>query len=328
MTQMRHAFFYALFLAAVVLVAGCSHKASAFSAGEPEADITGSESDPAVEFKNELKPDRTYTFHLETDNSYRSSKWKFGTDSGQTHFETDYGLSVTNETSKGHKLLDVEFKGLVLQVYNGEESRLYYDSENRAVPMVGDFAEAMRNMLHTHCGVELSKKDTLVRVTGLDQAIAKVTTNKKLRKSEPWIRRLFSTPTIRYMVEFNHLPDKPVKVGGKWKQTDALDNGLQADSEYTFKGWQWHNEQKCALIEFEGTITTAKEKSKSSVENGRFYGRYWFDPEAGITSDSIVHEEYTWNRGKGADGEKLPTTQTISVKLDDVSSPTKSVASN
>ena len=24
------------------------------------------------------------------------------------------------------------------------------------------------------------------------------------------------------MVEFNHLPDKPVKVGGKWKQTDAL----------------------------------------------------------------------------------------------------------
>ena len=119
------------------------------------------------------------------------------------------------------------------------------------------------------------------------------------------------------MVEFNHLPDKAVKVGGKWKQTDALDNGLQAESEYTFRGWQWHNDRKCALIEFEGTITTAKEKNKGSVQDGRFYGRHWFDPDAGITTDSIVHQEYTWNRGKGSDGEKLPTTQTISVKLDE-----------
>jgi hypothetical protein len=183
-------------------------------------------------------------------------------------------------------------------------------------------------MLHTHCGVELSRKGNLVRATGLDQAITAATSNKKMRKSEPWLRRLFATPTIRYMVEFNHLPDKPVKVGGKWKQTDALDNGLQAESEYTFRGWQWHNDHKCALIEFDGTITTAKEKNKGSVQDGRFYGRYWFNPDAGITTDSIVREEYTWNRGKGPDGEKLPTTQTISVKLDEVSSPTKSVASN
>src|SRR3954451_1073372 len=148
MTQMRHAFFYALVLSAAVFAAGCSRKVSAFS-NEPEADITGKETDPAVEFVSELKPDRTYTFHLETDNSYRSSKWKFGSD-GKTHFETDYRLSVTNETSKGHKLLDLEFKAAVLQVFQGDESKLYYDSENRAVPMVGEFADAMRKMLHTH----------------------------------------------------------------------------------------------------------------------------------------------------------------------------------
>ena len=268
MTQMRHPFFYALVLSAVVLTSGCSRKVSAFSNGEPEADITGSESDPAVEFKAELKPDRRYAFHLETDNSYRSSKWKFGTDSGETHFESDYFLSITNENSKGHKLLDVEFKTLVLQVYSGDESKLYYDSENHAVPMVGEFADAMRNMLHSHCGVELSRHESLVRVTGLDQAIAAATSNKKLRKSEPWIRRLFATTTIRYMVELNHLPDKPVKIGAKWKQTDALDNGLQANSEYIFRGWQWHNERRCALIEFDGAVTTAKEKNKGSVENG------------------------------------------------------------
>lgn len=328
MTQMRRAFFYAFILTAVVLASGCSRKVSAFSNGEPEADITGSASDPAVEFNGELKSDRRYAFHLETDNSYRSSKWKFGTDSQQTHFETDYNLSVTNETSKGHKLLDVEFKALVLQLFVGDESKLYFDSENHAVPMVGEFSDAMRNMLHTHCGVELSSHDRLIRVIGLEQPITAAVSNKRLRKSEPWVRRLFSTPTIRYMVELNHLPDKPLRIGEKWKQTDPLDNGLQAESEYTFRGWQWHNERRCALIEFDGTITTVKEKSKSSVENGRFYGRYWFDPDAGITTDSIVHEEYTWNRGKGPDGEKLPTTQTISVKLDDVSSPTKSVASN
>ena len=83
MTQMRHAFFYALIFSALVLTSSCSRKVSAFSNGEPEADITGSETDPAVEFKTELKSDRTYSFHLETDNSYRSSKWKFGTDSGR-----------------------------------------------------------------------------------------------------------------------------------------------------------------------------------------------------------------------------------------------------
>ena len=59
-----------------------------------EADITGSETDSAVEFVSELKPDRTYTFHLETDNAYRSSKWKFGSD-GETTLKRIIALSVT-----------------------------------------------------------------------------------------------------------------------------------------------------------------------------------------------------------------------------------------
>jgi hypothetical protein len=322
--QMRYAFFCVLTLTAVLAFSGCSRKAHVFS-NEPEADITGSSDDPPVELKSELKPDRRYVFHLETDNSYRSSKWKFGTDSGETHFEADYRVGVTNELRNGHHQLDLEFTSLVLQVYSGDESKVYFDSENRAIPMMGDFAEAMRSMLHRHCGVELSKENNFVGVTGLEEAIAPISANKKLRKSESWIRRLFSKPTVRYMVELNHLPDSPARVGAKWKKTDALDNGLQADSEYTFRGWQWHDSRKCALIEFDGTIST-KAKSKTSVENGRFYGRYWFDPDAGITTDSIVHEEYTWNRGKGPDGEKLPTTQTISVHLDELSSQEKPIA--
>jgi hypothetical protein len=41
-----------------------------------------------------------------------------------------------------------------------------------------------------------------------------------------------------------------------------------------------------------------------------------------------VHEQYTWSRSKGPDGEKFPTTQTVSVKLDSISMLPKAVATN
>jgi hypothetical protein len=313
---MRNALFCGAALFVLTLLSGCSHKSHAFSSNEPEEPITGSSSDSPVDFKAELKPNVRYAFHLETDNTFRSSKWKFTGDSF-THFETDYRFSVTNEMRNGHRQLDLEILGLVVQVFYGDESKVYFDSENHAVPMVDEFADAMRSILHGHLGAELSRHDTLLRVTGLDQLANFVITNKKLRKQEAWIRRFFSTPTVRYMVEMNHLPEKPVKVGDKWHQIDDLYNGMQAESDYTFRGWQWHADRKCALIEFEGAIAM-KGKSKSSVEDGKFYGRYWFDPQAGVMADSIIHEQWTMSRGKGADGEKLPTEQTVSVTLDSI----------
>jgi hypothetical protein len=188
MTQMRHAFFVAADLmrrtalnprirllvrtssvcVLFLLLSGCSRK-SVVSSHEVEPDITGSSSDPAVNLKCELKPDQRYTFHLETEYSYSSSKWKFGIGSQETHVSTDYAVTVTNETSKAHKQLDVEYLGLGLQVFSGDESKLYFDSENHAVPMAGDFAETMRSLIHGHFGVELSKRDTVSKDYGLDQ---------------------------------------------------------------------------------------------------------------------------------------------------------------
>lgn len=327
MMQMRHAFFCVLVGATLVFASGCSRKVTTFS-NEPEPEITGSPSDPAVDLKCELQPDRRYAFHLETDNSYSSSKWKFGMGSQQTHFETDYRLMVTNETSKAHKQLDLEYLALVLQVFSGDDSKLYFDSENRAVPMSGDFAEAMRGLIHGHFGAELAKRGTLAKVYGLDQLIASATAKKNLRKVDSWVRRLGSSQTVRLMVEFNKLPEKSVHVGDTWHQTNDLSNGLQSDATFTFRGWQWHDSRKCALISFEGPITTPSAKSKSTVEDGRYYGRYWFDPEVGLIVDSVVHEQYTWNRGKSSDGEKFPMSQTISVKLDSVSTIPKAVATN
>lgn len=312
----------------MVFASGCSRKVSAFNA-EPEPEISGSSSDPAVELKCELKPGCRYAFHLETDNSYSSSKWKLGMGSQATHFEADYGLSVTNETSKSHKQLDVEFLALVMQVFSGDDTRVYFDSENKAVPMTGDFAEAMRNMLHTHFGAELSSRDTLVKVRGLDEAVTAATAKKNLRKADAWVRRLFTTSNVRHMVELNPLPDKSVRVGDTWHQTNDLINGFVAEADYKFLGWQFHDERKCALIEFQGTIGPPKNsKGKTTVEDSNFYGRYWFDPEINMIADSVVHEQYTLSRGKGPDGEKLPMAQTISVKLDSVSTPSKAVADN
>jgi hypothetical protein len=328
MTQMRYAFFYALIFGMVVFGSGCSRKADALT-NEPAGDVTGSPNDPPIDLKCELKPDVRYSFHLETDNTYRSSKWKFGTDSQETHFETDYRLSVTNITkSKQHKLLDVEFLALVVQVFVGDESKLYYDSDNHAVPMVGDFADAMGSMIHRHFGTELSRKETLVKVSGLDEAVNSAIAKNKLRRSDGYMRRMFSTTTVRHMVELNRLPEKTVRVGDKWHQTDDLDNGLQADANYTFRGYQWRDNHKYALIEVEGTIASKAKSSKSSLEDTKFLGRYWFDPEQNIVAESVVHEAYTWSKGKGPDGEKFPTTQTISLKLDSITPLPKAVATN
>lgn len=317
----------ATIIAALILISGCSRRVGTFSAA-PEPDITGSSSDPAVDLKCELKPDRKYAFHLETDNSYSSSKWKFGIGSQEIHFETDYRLSVTNETKKAHQQLDVEFLALVLQVFSGDDTRLYFDSENKAVPMTDDFSEAMRNMIHTHFGAELSRHGNLAKVMGLDETVSAASAKKNFRRTGD-IRRLFTTSNVRHMVELNQLPDKSVRVGDSWRQTNDLINGFIAVADCKFVGWQWHNERKCALIESKGTITPPNSsKSKTSVEDSQFSGRYWFDPEISMIADSIVHEQYTWSRSKGSDGEKFPTTRTISVKLDSISDAPKSVATN
>ena len=49
------------------------------------------------------------------------------------------------------------------------------------------------------------------------------------------------------------LPDKPVKVGETWLVQRDMPMGpmvpLWMDAKYTFKGWEEHDERRCALIE-------------------------------------------------------------------------------
>ncbi len=99
-------------------------------------------------------------------------------------------------------------------------------------------------------------------------------------------------------------PDHPVKVGDTWPSHRFLSIdpwGMRAAARFfqgsltnTFLAWEQHDQRRCVVIEFSGTITTnpAHPAGKTiTVEDGRIAGRVWFDPASGTVVDSVCEQE-------------------------------------
>jgi hypothetical protein len=133
------------------------------------------------------------------------------------------------------------------------------------------------------------------------------------------------------------LPLRPVQPGDTWQIKQNYDMGVLGNMDLnfdcTFQRWEMHGQRNCARIESQGTFkstpgTNAMPNGMSmTIMNGDSSGVSWFDPELGITIDTVMNQDIKMvmnmpvnPRGKPGAANRMQTmtnemTQIMNIKL-------------
>ena len=119
------------------------------------------------------------------------------------------------------------------------------------------------------------------------------------------------------------LPDRTVKVGDSWPEQRDQPMGqmgtVQVNTTNAFRGWEEHDQRRCAIIEFTGTVANKPGGPPTplsmSIENGRTSGKSWFDPASGMVVVIYHEQEMTIKIVSGGRNFETKITSKVSVKV-------------
>jgi hypothetical protein len=109
------------------------------------------------------------------------------------------------------------------------------------------------------------------------------------------------------ILDLSGLPDKPVRVGDSWPvQREAGPSAgpggaLVLNATYTLKGWQEHEQKRCARIDIIGTLAPktgnapARQGTPSPLEKSKVTGHCWLDPVLEFPIETALDQSYTVN---------------------------------
>jgi len=336
--SMKRTFILASLLVTIVaagLVAGCS-KSGVRAGSRKDGRITGSPSDPAVAFIAQWAPSNRYVFRSEISTFAEVPRQGQAKPVPQeSTLGLDYVITVSNVNSNGSKSLELEITSVQFESTMGETMLISYDSMNKVVGTDGNaMAERFEKIIGSKITFQLSASNKISNVRGISEITNKLY-NGGTARAQTLVRRLFTPQYLRHLIDLIVLPADPVRIKDSWSGQMALNSGpliggITGDVTYTFRGWQEHDQRKCALVEFTGTV---KPRGKpggpiaNNMENGTINGKTWFDPELGIVVESISDQAATskgsikWRRaGTNAPPQSYTSNfrQHTSIKLVDV----------
>ncbi len=237
----------------------------------------------------------------------------------ETKQTQDVSLSVLKERDGGGRELEMEILGMALVSRAGGRDLLSFDSKkdasddagNPAAPMLRKLVGARIKFL-TDAGGEIES------VEGLKEIFDRVTEGHSAMEQE-MIKGMFSEDNFKEMYSAAQgLPDKPVKIGDTWPLKLEVSMGplgtVILNSQYTFKGWEQHNNHKCAVLQFTGTLSAASDPGSASgmtIDNGKTSGKTWFDPALGMVIDTTAKQGMTIK--VNTQGQSLTTKVNASV---------------
>ena len=214
----------------------------------------------------------------------------------------DYSLTVTQKRPGGGHVLELEFLSTEMDVTMGGKSVMTFDSKGEAGDETRNPLAAMfRKMAGARIMYLMDVSNQVERVEGFEEFREKVTKDSP-PQARDMLTGIYSEDYLKQMVGYSrNLPANAVKPGETWPVQTEIAMGpmgsVVSEATYTFKGWELHGKQRCALLEFTGTLKSkeglapGKPGMNMTIENGVSSGKTWFDPELGMFRESAIDQD-------------------------------------
>ena len=248
-----------------------------------------------------------------------------------------YALRVLKENPDGGHEVEMEFLSARMGMDMAGKSMVNYDSAKKSAtdaadPVAGVFGKVVGSKIKYF----LNASNDVDRVEGVEEMLnrmsaggpADTVASLKTMFSEGYFKQLMSSS--RFM------PSKPVSLGDTWPvqlefPMETLGT-LVLDFTITFQSWEMHGQRNCARLEFDGSVKSKPGANPGAagmilaIQNGTTSGTSWFDPELGITIDTVMNQDMTINitLPKNPRAPNQPQTvtskmnQMLNIKLDSV----------
>jgi hypothetical protein len=184
----------------------------------------------------------------------------------------------------------------------------------------------MRRIAGAKLKYQTDANGKVVKVDGGKELMTKVTAGSA-PQTQQMFKGMFSDDMLKQMVNQQGLPDKAVKVGDSWpvrtEETVPMIGTLVTTLNYTFTGWEQHDSTICAVLVFDGDVTSKPGAPQAngmtiSIEGGKTSGKSWFDPALGMYLGSDINQNMTMKMKVQGKDISTAMNQKINLKLVEV----------
>jgi hypothetical protein len=298
----------------LVPLAGCSKSGGAKTKEFP---ITGKPSDAPVDLKARWQPGKRYVIRMELT---RGSEVRRANQRQplprEDRLAQEVAITVTNGP-QGNLGLELELLALELEIVQGERTLVQYATHNEVVSATGNPAiESLEKLIGGRLYYLLSPENKVLRMEGMkefmERAEGRAPSSTAVGKPpQPrrtsTVRSYYNPDSLRAILDLSGMPDKPVRIGDSWPvqreagPTPGPGGALIVNATYTLKGWQEHEQKRCARIDITGTLapktgnTPARQGVSSPLEKSKVTGQCWLDPVLEFPIETALDQSYTVN---------------------------------
>ena len=249
---------------------------------------------------------------------------------GQLNFTQGLTLSVLKDRDGGGKELEAELQDTTINAKMNGATMFSYDinqpPQNGMVPP--QVVAVVQKLKGSKLKFLTDAEGKIESVEGIEDLVQRLASAADPNaKPEDILKNLPAEATANLKDSFANmsgLPDKPVKIGDTWSPKldamKAMPEGAQFNYVYTFKGWEQHNNKRCALIEMAGDFgmnPDAATPPGMPAIKARLSGKIWFDPEAGMVVESSMKPDINLNMAAmGPGGTPSGTAITLRLTVD------------
>lgn len=252
---------------------------------------------------------------------------------GQLNFTQGLALSALKDRDGGGKELEAELQDTTINATMNGTTMYGYDAakppQNGMVPP--EVTAVVKKLKGSKLKFLTDAEGKVESVEGIEDLVTRLVTAADPTANPDDISKKLKDMPAEVMgnlkdafANMSGLPDKPVEIGDTWSpKTEAmkgLPEGMQINNVYTFKGWEQHDNKRCALIQMTGDFSmkpgAATPPGMPNIKS-RVSGKIWFDPETSMVVESSTKPDVNlnMNMGQGGAGSGMAMTLHLSVDL-------------
>ena len=283
-------------MAGSVCLSGCSKSEKTPAAGANRADVSAvsAKADGPVEMRIKWTTGKKYSMRME---------FKQGTETplpnqpqplkGEVNLAQDFTISALKSTDNGGQELELEFETETMDVSQGGNLVVSFDSTKNPAPDANNPAAGiLRAMIGARIQYYCDANGKVEKVGGVDELMKRIAAVGKPQE-QAMFKQMFSEDTLKQYGDFGDMmPNRMIKVGESWPvNRDVVSpvGVLAVNVIYTFKNWEQRGDRKCAHITAAGEISSKTTSNASGavveIKKGKTSGDVWFDPELGMVVD-------------------------------------------